>query len=309
MKIEKRNELMHLSVDAISPNPENPRLIFDQEKLDILAESISEVGILVPLIVFEEEDGKYLLLDGERRWMCAKRLNLKDIPANVIAKPNKIENILRMFNIHNVREDWELMPTALKLGDLINELGITNERRLNELISLSIGMIRRCKTVLSLPRKYQKGILNREFKADFFIEMDAKALRKLEKVLPNFYKKYGKEKLINLFVSMLKNGKIKSVTDFRFLQKMLDAKNLGLSSKVIEDLVKRIVVRQEMGFREAYGLVEDLINVSKVEEKAARLSETFRSLKYDALKKKEKDKLRAVLLDLRDTINRILRNL
>lgn len=309
MKIEKRNELMHLSVDAISPNPENPRLIFDQEKLDILAESISEVGILVPLIVFEEEDGKYLLLDGERRWMCAKRLNLKDIPANVIAKPNKIENILRMFNIHNVREDWELMPTALKLGDLINELGITNERRLNELMSLSIGMIRRCKTVLSLPKKYQKGILNREFKADFFIEMDAKALRKLEKVLPNFYKKYGKEELINLFVSMLKNGKIKSVTDFRFLQKMLDAKNLGLSSKVIEDLVKRIVVRQEMGFREAYGLVEDLINVSKVEEKAVRLSETFRSLKYDALKKKEKDKLRAVLLDLRDTINRILRNL
>ena len=309
MKIEKPNELMHLSVDAISPNPENPRLIFDQEKLDILAESISEVGILVPLIVFEEEDGKYLLLDGERRWMCAKRLNLKDIPANVIAKPNKIENILRMFNIHNVREDWELMPTALKLGDLINELGITNERRLNELMSLSIGMIRRCKTVLSLPKKYQKGILNREFKADFFIEMDAKALRKLEKVLPNFYKKYGKEELINLFVSMLKNGKIKSVTDFRFLQKMLDAKNLGLSSKVIEDLVKRIVVRQEMGFREAYGLVEDLINVSKVEEKAVRLSETFRSLKYDALKKKEKDKLRAVLLDLRDTINRILRNL
>ena len=309
MKTEKRNELMHLSVDAISPNPENPRLIFDQEKLDILAESISEVGILVPLIVFEEEDGKYLLLDGERRWMCAKRLNKKDIPVNVITKPKKIENILRMFNIHNVREDWELMPTALKLGDLINELGITNERRLNELTSLSIGMIRRCKTVLSLPRKYQKSILNREFKADFFIEMDAKALRKIEKILPDFYKKYGKEELINLFVSMLKNGKIKSVTDFRFLQKVLDAKNLGLSSKVIEDLVKRIVIRQEMDFREAYGLVEDLINVSKVEEKAVRLSAIFRSLKYDALKKKEKDKLRAVLLDLRDTINRILRNL
>ena len=309
MKKEKRNKLMHLSVDAISPNPENPRLIFDQDKLDILAESITEIGILVPLIVFEEEDGKYLLLDGERRWMCAKRLNKKDIPVNVITKPKKIENILRMFNIHNVREDWELMPTALKLGELIDKLGVTNERRLNELTSLSIGMIRRCKTVLSLPRKYQKSILNREFKADFFIEMDAKALRKIEKVLPDFYKKYGKEKLINLFISMLKNGKIKSVTDFRFLQKVLDAKNLGLSSKVIEDLVERIVLRQEMDFREAYELIEDLINVSKVEEKAVRLSETFRSLKYDALKKKEKDKLRGVLLDLRDTINRILRNL
>jgi len=306
---KRRNELLHLSVDSIIPNPENPRLIFDQNKLDILAESISEVGILVPLIVFQEEDGKYILLDGERRWMCAKRLNLKEVPVNVIPKPSKIENILRMFNIHNVREEWELMPTALKLGELIEDLGITNERRLNELTSLSISTIRRCKTVLALPKKYQKDVLNRKYKADFFIEMDAKALKKISKVLPDFYKKYGKEKLIDFFVSMLEKGKIKSVTDFRYLQKVIDAKNIGLDQRDIEDLLERVVIRQEIDFLEAYGKVEDLINVSKVEEKTIRLTETFHSFKYDTFKKRERDKLRKVLLDLRDAINRILENL
>lgn len=56
---DKKSDLLRISVDSIGQNPENPRLIFDQDKLDLLAESISEVGILVPLTVCEDnvEDG------------------------------------------------------------------------------------------------------------------------------------------------------------------------------------------------------------------------------------------------------------
>jgi len=309
METKERSQLLYLSVDEISPNPENPRLIFDQDKLDILAESISEVGILVPLIVYREEDGRYIILDGERRWRCARRINLKEVPVNIIATPSKIENVLRMFNIHNVREEWELMPTALKLGELMNELRTTNERRLGELTSLTPGTIRRCKILLSLPKKYQKGVLNGEFKADFFIEMEVKALRKIQTNLPRLYERYGRDGLIDLFVNMQKKGKIKSVTDFRLLQKVLQAGDIGLDSQVVEDLATRVIVEQEMDFRESYEVIENLVNVSKVEEKALRLTETFRSFRYNALTETERVRLRNALIELRETIDDILRNL
>lgn len=308
METQVRSELLHISVDDISTNPENPRLIFDQEKLDMLAESIAEVGILVPLIVFREDDGTYVLLDGERRWQCARRLNMKDVPANIIAKPSKIENILRMFNIHNVREEWELMPTALKLGQLMEELNVTNERRLSELTSLAVGTIRRCKVLLSLSNKYQKALLNGEFKPDFFIEMES-VLRKLENNLPAFYARYGRDGLVDLFVDMQKKEMITAVTDFRLFRKVLDAEKLGLDHTALEDLAERVIVKQEINFQDSYEIIENLISISQIEQKAARLSQTFRSLNYERMKQPEKDKLRSTLIELRERIDAILNNL
>src|SRR2546427_7162667 len=112
-----------ISVDPwkIEPNPDNPRRLFDEEDLEYLKQSIHGRGILVPLIVYKRNvrDENYVLLDGERRLRCAQALNLHHVPVNVIASPDRSENILLMFNIHNVRKDWELVPTALKLELLI----------------------------------------------------------------------------------------------------------------------------------------------------------------------------------------------
>lgn len=308
MVTQVRSELLHIPVDKISPNPENPRLIFNQERLDTLAESISQVGILVPLIVFQEDDGRYILLDGERRWQCAKRLNIKEVPANIIAKPSKIENILRMFNIHNVREDWELMPTALKLGQVMGALNLTNERRLSELTSLNISTIRRCKVLLSLSQKYQKALLKGELKTDFFVEMEG-ALRKIEDNIPTLFSKYGRSGLIDLFVDMHQKEMIKAVTDFRLFKKVLDAGKLGLERSALEDLVERVIVKQEMNFQDAYEIVEDLVSISQLQQKTTRFSETLRSYQYEHMKQPEKDKIRSTLTELRDTIDAILRSL
>lgn len=308
MVTQVRSELLHIPVDKIRPNPENPRLIFNQERLDALAESISQVGILVPLIVFQEDDGRYILLDGERRWQCAKRLNIKEVPANIIAKPSKIENILRMFNIHNVREDWELMPTALKLGQVMKVLNLTNERRLSELTSMTISTIRRCKVLLSLSQKYQKALLKGELKTDLFMEMEG-ALRKIEDNIPTLFSKYGRSGLVDLFVDMHQKGMIKAVTDFRLFKKVLDAGKLGLERSALEDLVERVIVKQEMNFQDAYEIVEDLVSISQIQQKATHFSETLRSFQYEHMKQTEKDKIRNTLTELRDTIDAILRSL
>jgi ParB family transcriptional regulator, chromosome partitioning protein len=308
MSAQPRTELLHIPIDEIIPNPQNPRLIFDQDRMDRLAESLSEVGILVPLIVFRDEDGHYVLLDGERRWRCARKLNFKDVPANIVAMPSKIENILRMFNIHNVREDWELMPTALKLEQLMEELNTTNERRLSELTSLTIGTIRRCKTLLSLSNKYQKALLAGAFKPDFFIEMEG-AINKIEHNLPDLYSRYGKNGLVDSFVEMQKEGKINAVTDFRLFEKVLDSEKIGFDHKSLESLVERVISKHEISLIESYAIIEDFINISQIETKTIRLVETFRSFDYRRLKQPEKDRFRSTLIELKDTIEAIIKAL
>src|SRR2546422_3641898 len=111
--------------DVIRRNPENPRLIFREDDLNLLLNSIQNVGIQVPVTVYRDAK-HYRLIDGERRWRCAKRLNLAKMPAIVQPKPNRLENLLMMFNIHNVRVQWHLVATAKKLKvvqDLLTKEG------------------------------------------------------------------------------------------------------------------------------------------------------------------------------------------
>jgi ParB family transcriptional regulator, chromosome partitioning protein len=145
-------------------NPENPRLIFRQEELDALQASIAEQGILVPLTVFRDNKS-LILLDGERRWRCALKLGLSSVPVIIQPKPDRLQNIMMMFAIHNARKDWDPLPTALKLQELEKEFQARNNRRPTEielagLASLSRGEVRRLKKLLSLPKAYRQELLN-----------------------------------------------------------------------------------------------------------------------------------------------------
>ena len=114
----KRRKLAHLPPRQIDRNPENPRLIFRQEEMDSLLVSINEHGIQVPLTVYREADG-YRLFDGERRWRCALKLNLQTVPALIQEKPSELENLLLMYNIHALREQWDYYTIASKLTRVI----------------------------------------------------------------------------------------------------------------------------------------------------------------------------------------------
>src|SRR5580704_15379413 len=114
---QRAGMLQEIKPDKIRANPDNPRLVFREDEMQQLMDSIKEVGIKVPVSLYED-GSKFVLLDGERRWRCPKRLNLSAVPAIVQPKPDRLENILMMFNIHNVRVDWDPMPMALKLKDV-----------------------------------------------------------------------------------------------------------------------------------------------------------------------------------------------
>src|SRR5260370_29474570 len=105
-----------LPTEKLKANPHNPRMLFDRADLHILRNSIERVGILVPLTVYQEKSsGDYVILDGQRRWICAQEVGLKKIPVNEVAEPTLVQNIVTMFQIHKLRKAWELRPTTLTL--------------------------------------------------------------------------------------------------------------------------------------------------------------------------------------------------
>ena len=79
-----------------------------------MLESIRRYGIQVPISVYRQGK-KYILIDGERRWRCSIKLNRKTIPALVQDEPSPLANLLLMFNIHGLREQWDLLVRARAL--------------------------------------------------------------------------------------------------------------------------------------------------------------------------------------------------
>lgn len=217
--------------ESLHANPHNPRMLFDRQPLAILRESISRVGILVPLTVYRESrTHRYVILDGQRRWMCAKEIGLATVPVNQVAEPTLVQNIVTMFQIHKLREDWELMPTALKVELLMKETKERNDARLAELTGLDIAVINRCKKLISYDKNYQDMMLdpdpNKRLKADFFIELYP-VLNDRE--VKNFEWYSPKRFIRQMLVKYTDEPKtIKAVTDFRIIkQHITNAKRVG----------------------------------------------------------------------------------
>jgi ParB family chromosome partitioning protein len=229
-----------LPIDSVKPNPHNPRMLFDREDLDVLKDSIDRVGILVPLTVYRESKSRhYVILDGQRRWICAKELNLTTIPVNEVDEPTLVQNIVTMFQIHKLRKDWELMPTALKLELLMLELREKNEKRLAELTGLDVAVVTRCKKLLSYPKRYQDMMLDpdpaKRQKADFFIELYV--VRNDREV--NKFSWFHRDKFTNDMIKKQAAGGIKSVTDFRVIKQHINnaikVKKTSIISKRLQE--------------------------------------------------------------------------
>jgi ParB family transcriptional regulator, chromosome partitioning protein len=210
-----------LKITELLPNPHNPRYLFDKEPMKVLRDSIRRVGILVPLTVYlDSKKKRYVILDGQRRWMCAQEVGLKEVPVNQVAEPTLVQNIVTMFQIHKLREDWELMPTALKVELLMKELDDRNDQRLAELTGLNEAVIGRCKKLLSYDREFQDLMLDpdpeKRIKSDFFIELYPVVHDRDVRKLDWFKEKRLIERMLAKYQH--KSKTIKAVTDFRLIK-------------------------------------------------------------------------------------------
>ena len=229
---------------SLRPNPHNPRVLFDEEPLQTLEDSIRKVGILVPLTVYQATgSAKYTILDGQRRWICARRIGLDEVPINAVTEPSLAQNIVTMFQIHKLRKDWELMPTALKLGVLMEELSENRDRALAALTGLDSAVVIRCKKLLSFEERYQNRMLdpNPEIRlnADLFIEMYPIITDRTVRRAPW----YDRTKVIDALMDKYLHKKcgFKSVTDFRKIKAALTNARKAESEKEIIDRLEQFI--------------------------------------------------------------------
>jgi ParB family transcriptional regulator, chromosome partitioning protein len=141
-----------LPIDSIHPNPVQPRVVFQIDRLEELAASIRANGIIQPLIV-RRHDGQYQLVAGERRWRAAKMAGFAEVPVVVqeVAEPQMLELAL----IENIqREDLNPIETAHAYERLGRELGLSQEeigRRTGKDRTSITNMVR----LLKLPTEVQ----------------------------------------------------------------------------------------------------------------------------------------------------------
>ena len=121
-----KKEIVELDISMVYPNEDQPRKVFDEEKINILSDSIKAYGVLQPIVVKPDENGKYMIIAGERRYRASRAANKESIPA--VIKDLPIRDIMEIALIENLqREDLNPIEEALAYKSLIDNHNVTQE--------------------------------------------------------------------------------------------------------------------------------------------------------------------------------------
>ncbi|MCM1110414.1 MAG: ParB/RepB/Spo0J family partition protein [Clostridium sp.] len=149
-----------IDLSQISPNPEQPRIDFDESTLDDLAASIREIGIIQPLSLRKTGPDSYQIIAGERRYRAARMAGLTTVPAYV-REANDAE-LTEMALIENIqREDLNAIEIALTFKKLIDQYNLTQER-LSQRIGKKRATIANFLRLLKLPAEIQLGLRDKK---------------------------------------------------------------------------------------------------------------------------------------------------
>jgi ParB family chromosome partitioning protein len=153
---EGEESTLEVDINSIDPNPDQPRVQFDEEKMNELCASIKEHGILQPLLVVRRGD-RYILVAGERRWRAARMAGLREVPALIREySPQQIAEISLVENLQ--RDDLNPLEEAKGIRSLIETFALTQEQVADRL-SMSRPAVTNSLRLLALPPAIQDFIL------------------------------------------------------------------------------------------------------------------------------------------------------
>jgi len=155
--------LRRVAVEAIRPNPKQPRSVFDEDALQELTDSIRQVGLIQPLVVHQvpladaDAPPRYELITGERRWRAAQRAGLQHV--DVIVKEVSPLELLELALIENIqRSDLNPLEEASAYQQLADEFGMTHEQ-IAERVGRSRVSVTNSLRLLRLPTEIKSGLL------------------------------------------------------------------------------------------------------------------------------------------------------
>ena len=149
-EIDKK-DIITIDLKNIYPNQDQPRRVFDEEKIKILSESIKNYGGLQPIVLKPDDKGKYMIIAGERRYRASKLARKSDIPA--VIKDIPMKDIMEIALIENLqREELNPIEEALAYRSLIKNYEVTQEE-ISEAVGKSRPHITNTLRLLNLPQK------------------------------------------------------------------------------------------------------------------------------------------------------------
>lgn len=149
-EIDKK-DIITIDLKSIYQNQDQPRRVFDEEKIKILSESIKNYGVLQPIVLKPDDKGKYMIIAGERRYRASKLARKSDIPA--VIKDIPMKDIMEIALIENLqREELNPIEEALAYRSLIKNYEVTQEE-ISEAVGKSRPHITNTLRLLNLPQK------------------------------------------------------------------------------------------------------------------------------------------------------------
>lgn len=161
-KTDNEDQVQYIDINAIRPNKNQPRKSFNEEKIEELAESIKEHGIIQPLVVRRDGEG-YEIVAGERRWRAARKSGLKKVPC-LIREFTDEENMLVAIIENLQREDLNPIEEAEGLNRMIDTYGLTQEQ-VSKSVSKSRPYISNSLRLLKLPKEIRDLVQQGELTA------------------------------------------------------------------------------------------------------------------------------------------------
>lgn len=160
---EAGSALREVPVEAIEPNPHQPRAYFDEEALASLTASVAELGILQPILVRELGDDRFELIAGERRWRAAKRAGLPTIPVVV----RSVDDVLSLEqalveNLH--RQDLNALEEAAAYQQLMEDFNLTQEQ-VAQKVGKSRSAVANTLRLFQLPPSIQRLVAENQLSA------------------------------------------------------------------------------------------------------------------------------------------------
>ena len=152
-----------VDIQKIDINKEQPRKHFDEEKMRDLADSIRQHGVIQPLVVKPEANGRYTIIAGERRYRAARMVGLKQVP--VVTKEVTDRELLQISMIENIqREDLNPLEEAQGIAALMEQFSLTQEEAA-EILGRSRSAVANSLRLLNLPESVKKRIIAAELSA------------------------------------------------------------------------------------------------------------------------------------------------
>lgn len=157
------DKISKIKISLVDPKRDQPRKFFDKEALEQLAESISENGLLQPILVREYGEGRYQIIAGERRFRASKLAGLNEIPAIILDRDDK--NTAQIALIENIqREDLNPLEEAMAYKSLQDDYHMTQEE-LSKQVGKSRSAIANTLRLLDLPDEILTLIASKELSA------------------------------------------------------------------------------------------------------------------------------------------------